>query len=63
MFKEILSLLAGIYIPDTMKDVPAEFHGNGLRIEDDVLLTDAGPVVLSDKCPKHPDDIERCVSA
>ena len=62
MYKEILSL-AGIYIPDTMNDVPAEFHGNGLRIEDDVLMTDAGPVVLSDKCPKHPDDIEKCVSA
>lgn len=63
IFKEILVLPAGIYIPKTMKGVPEEFRGNGLRIEDDILMTSDGPIVLSDKCPKHPDDIEKYIAA
>ena len=45
-----------------MTDVPEEFRGHGLRIEDDILMTNHGPIVLSDNCPKHPDDIEKCMA-
>ena len=37
---------------------PERYHGIGIRIEDDVLITDTGYEVLSNQCPTHPDDIE-----
>lgn len=30
----------------------------GIRIEDDILITDNGPIVLSKNCPKSVTDIE-----
>ena len=38
--------------------VPAEFRGIGVRIEDDVLITDAGPEKLTEGVPTDPSDIE-----
>lgn len=37
---------------------PPEFHGLGIRIEDDVLIQANGPLVLSASCPKEISDIE-----
>ena len=48
----------GIYLPKTRTDVAEEFRGQGLRIEDNILITHDGPVVLSENCPKHPDELE-----
>lgn len=42
--------------------LPKEYRGIGIRLEDDILITVNGPVVLSRKCPKHIDDIEQIVS-
>lgn len=42
--------------------LPQEYRGIGIRIEDDVLITVNGPVVLSRKCPKHITDIEQIAS-
>ncbi len=41
---------------DDMK-IPAEFRGMGLRIEDDVLITETGTEVLTESCPKNPDEL------
>lgn len=35
------------------------YRGIGIRIEDDVLITENGPDVLTAECPKEVEDIER----
>ncbi len=47
----------GIYIP-ARRAIPKRFHNIGIRIEDDVLVTAAGPDVLSKGLVKEPDAIE-----
>ena len=37
---------------------PAAFRGLSVRLEDDVLITDGEPVVLSVKAPKEVVDVE-----
>ena len=38
--------------------MPVELRGIGIRIEDDILITESGAYNLCHECPKHPDDIE-----
>ncbi len=52
----------GIYIPNSRK-VPARWRGIGVRIEDDVAVTNKGPDVLSKGLVKEPDDIEKWMAA
>ena len=47
----------GIYIPNTRK-VPARWRYIGVRIEDDVAVTSAGPDVLTKGLAKEPDAVE-----
>ncbi|XP_049821354.1 xaa-Pro aminopeptidase 3 isoform X2 [Aethina tumida] len=54
----VITVEPGIYITAKNKNIPSEFHGIGIRIEDDVLITESGPVVLSRKCPKTVEEIE-----
>lgn len=42
--------------------IATEFRNMGIRIEDDVLITNAGFEVLSEKCPKAVDDIENLMN-
>ena len=54
----VLTVEPGIYIPPGLKGVPKRFHGIGVRIEDDVLVTRGDPDILSSGVPKQPDEIE-----
>lgn len=47
----------GIYIPASRK-TPARWRNIGIRIEDDVAVTNNGPDVLSKDLEKDPDEIE-----
>ncbi|KAB0796354.1 hypothetical protein PPYR_10415 [Photinus pyralis] len=57
----IITMEPGMYIHSGLK-VPKEYQGMGIRIEDDVLITNDGPVVLTKKCPNKLEDIEKIAS-
>ncbi len=53
----VLTVEPGLYIaPDA--NVPAEFRGIGIRIEDDILITEHGSEIFTADVIKDPDDIE-----
>jgi len=54
----VLTVEPGLYIPADAEDVPAPYRGVGIRIEDDVLVTDAGHEVLSAAAPKQVAEVE-----
>jgi Xaa-Pro aminopeptidase len=54
----VLTVEPGLYVPADADDLPAPFRGIGIRIEDDVLVTDGGHEVLSAAAPKQPAEIE-----
>jgi Xaa-Pro aminopeptidase len=53
----VLTVEPGLYIRGA-SDVPAALHGIGIRIEDDVLVTEAGCEVITHETPKSIADIE-----
>jgi Xaa-Pro aminopeptidase len=54
----VLTVEPGLYIPPDDKSAPAKYRGIGIRIEDDVLVTEDGNVNLTAKVPKDPGEIE-----
>jgi len=62
----VMTIEPGLYIsPDTSRipagfnqDIPAKYLGIGVRIEDDVYVTDNGARVLTHKVPKEREEIE-----
>lgn len=54
----VLTIEPGLYIADFLEDIAPEWHGIGVRIEDDVLVTAGGHEVLTAAAPKAIDDIE-----
>lgn len=54
----VLTVEPGIYIATDNEDVDKRWRGIGVRIEDDVRVTEAGYDVLTDGIPKEIDDVE-----
>lgn len=54
----IMTIEPGIYIAPDTENIPEKYLGIGVRIEDDVLCTNNGPRVLTNKVPKDADEIE-----
>lgn len=57
----IFTVEPGIYITND-SDVDKKYHNIAVRIEDDILITKNGPVVLSKDVPKTVSDIENQMS-
>ena len=53
-----LTVEPGLYIQPDDELFPAEYRGIGIRIEDDVVVTEDGCLNLSEHIPHHPDEIE-----
>jgi Xaa-Pro aminopeptidase len=53
-----LTVEPGLYIQPDDELFPPEFRGIGIRIEDDVVVTEVGCINLSEAIPHHPDEIE-----
>ena len=48
----------GLYIPADDKSAPEEFRGIGVRIEDNILVTNSGCEILTSAAPKEISEIE-----
>ncbi|HEY0458978.1 MAG TPA: aminopeptidase P N-terminal domain-containing protein [Pyrinomonadaceae bacterium] len=59
----VLTVEPGLYIPPDDKNAPGKYRGIGIRIEDDVLVTEAGNVNLTSKVPKDADAIEELMNS
>jgi Xaa-Pro aminopeptidase len=55
---QVLTVEPGIYFQPDDLTVPQELRGIGLRIEDDLVITDSGADLLSAALPRSPDAVE-----
>ena len=58
----VLTVEPGLYFQPDDLTVPEQYRGIGVRIEDDVVVTEDGCRVLSAALPRHPDEIESWMS-
>lgn len=58
----VMTVEPGLYIAPSTKDIPEQYLGIGVRIEDDVLCTNNGPRVLTNKVPKDAGEIEKLMA-
>jgi Xaa-Pro aminopeptidase len=54
----VMTVEPGLYISPATKEIPEKYLGIGVRIEDDVLVTENGNRILSNKAPKQIEEIE-----
>jgi Xaa-Pro aminopeptidase len=58
----VLTVEPGLYLQSDDLTVPERYRGIGVRIEDDVLVTEDGHRNLSEALPRDPDDIEAWIA-
>jgi Xaa-Pro aminopeptidase len=58
----VLTVEPGLYFEESREEVPERFRGMGVRIEDDVLVTDGEPEVLTAGTPKSPEEVEAAMA-
>src|SRR4029078_10497186 len=59
----VLTVEPGIYIAKDNDKVAVEWRGIGVRIEDDILVTDGDPDNLTQAIPKKVEDVQRACAA
>lgn len=58
----VITIEPGLYVAEGTKKVPTDYLGIGVRIEDDILVTESGCEVLTDAVPKEIDAIEELMN-
>lgn len=58
----VFTIEPGLYFQVDDLTVPAELRGIGVRIEDDILMTEDGPVNLSAGIPRTADEVEAWIA-
>ena len=53
----IITIEPGLYIPDE-EGIPEQYRGIGIRIEDDILITERGYENLSETAPRAMEKVE-----
>ena len=59
----VMTIEPGLYVADDTKNVPPAYLGIGVRIEDDILVTESGCEVLTGGVPKEIDEVEALVQS
>jgi Xaa-Pro aminopeptidase len=59
----VLTVEPGLYVPADDEKAPAPLRGIGVRIEDDLAITDEGHDILTAEIPKRAADVEALVRA
>lgn len=59
----LITVEPGLYIPLNDQEAVEKYRGIGIRIEDDVLVTDTGCEVLTRDCPKEISDLEKIIGS
>ena len=57
----VFTIEPGFYVPGDDKDAPSDYRGIGIRIEDDILVTNSGCEVMTSKAPKEIEELEALV--
>lgn len=57
----VLTIEPGLYISNDIPGVPEDYRGIGIRIEDNILVTETGHENLTANCPKEVADLESIV--
>ena len=58
----VITVEPGLYFKSTDLLVPEELRGIGVRIEDDIVITEDGCEILSDHLPRDPDAVEAWIA-
>lgn len=58
----VITVEPGLYFKSSDLLVPEDFRGIGVRIEDDIVITDDGAEILSAHLPRHPDEVEAWIA-
>ncbi len=57
----VITVEPGLYIPEA-EDIDPKWWNIGVRIEDDILVTEGDPVILSAAAPRRADEVERLMA-
>ena len=61
----MLTIEPGLYLPRNVHEIPSQYRGIGIRLEDDVVVSGGGrePEVLSAAIPVEVDEVEAQVGS
>uniref|UniRef100_A0AAV1TJZ1 Aminopeptidase P N-terminal domain-containing protein n=1 Tax=Peronospora matthiolae TaxID=2874970 RepID=A0AAV1TJZ1_9STRA len=54
----VITVEPGIYLPKNDLDLPKELRGIGIRIEDDIVITETGIEIMTSKAPKELNEMD-----